>query len=93
MLVEVSEKYQEFVSQKTRQSKDASNEKELPASNNDTLLDFAGAVINKNVSAAKNSAVKPNVIDELGDIFSDGSSSNIAAPLKPVSLIQNGKYV
>ncbi|XP_045536554.1 ADP-ribosylation factor-binding protein GGA3 [Papilio machaon] len=88
VLVEVSEKYQEFVSQKTPQLKGA---KDMQVTNHDTLLDFAGAIINKNVDVAKTTATvnKANVIDELGDIFSHGSSSNIAAPLKPVSLIQN----
>ncbi|XP_013165200.1 PREDICTED: ADP-ribosylation factor-binding protein GGA3 isoform X1 [Papilio xuthus] len=88
VLVEVSEKYQEFVSQKTQQLKGT---KDMQPTNNDTLLDFAGAIMNKNVGVAKNTTLvnKPNVIDELGDIFSDGNSSNIASPLKPVSLIQN----
>ncbi|CAH2980734.1 unnamed protein product [Chilo suppressalis] len=58
--------------------------------NNHSLLDFAGANVRTGDGDNPKNDAKNNVIDELGDIFSTGSSaSNIAEPLKPVNLMQN----
>ncbi|XP_068633735.1 ADP-ribosylation factor-binding protein GGA1 [Battus philenor] len=89
VLVEVSEKYNAFTSHKTPKSKAT---KEMLPVNSDTLLDFAGAPTNKNIGKKSKSpsVSKPNVIDELGDIFlNESGSNNIAEPLKPVTLMHN----
>ncbi|CAG5045130.1 unnamed protein product [Parnassius apollo] len=92
VLDEVFEKYNVFVSEKT-QNKHTNKPKvgEAQTANSDSLLDFAGASLNKNTGNTHTATnTKPNVIDELGDIFSNESgSNNIAEPLRPVSLIQN----
>ncbi|XP_053610120.1 ADP-ribosylation factor-binding protein GGA3 isoform X3 [Plodia interpunctella] len=57
---------------------------------NESLLDFAGANLGKGDGDVVQDVKKTkNVIDELGDIFSNESSGSIAEPLKPVSLIPN----
>lgn len=58
----------------------------------ESLLDFAGASARPAGDGAK-ATTKTNALDELGDIFStDGGGNNIAEPLKPVSLMPNGKF-
>ncbi|CAK1580478.1 unnamed protein product [Parnassius mnemosyne] len=87
VLDEVLERYNVFVSEKSSKPKAG----EAQTLNSDSLLDFAGASLNKNTGKTHSATdTKSNVIDELGDIFSNESgSNNIAEPLKPVSLIQN----
>lgn len=61
-------------------------------SNSNTLLDFAGADLNRDTNDKPNQSSK-STIDDLGDIFSsEAVSKNIADPIKPVSLLTNGNY-
>ncbi|KAI5633668.1 VHS domain-containing protein [Phthorimaea operculella] len=88
VLDEVNEKYNAFVAGSGRKQK-AKPPLESQASNNDSLLDFAGATpAGGDGDVPKKQIVKKNsVIDELGDIFSTDGGPSIAEPLKPVSLI------
>ncbi|CAH2048716.1 unnamed protein product, partial [Iphiclides podalirius] len=88
VLAEVFEKYHAFVAEKKAKVKKGL--KKYATTNSDTLLDFAGATRNPNMGNNRNMLAKSNVIDELGDIFSNESGSqNIAEPLKPVTLLHN----
>ncbi|GBP33758.1 ADP-ribosylation factor-binding protein GGA2 [Eumeta japonica] len=87
ILDEVFEKYNAFVDEEIHKIKKSKLESQL--TNGDSLLDFAGANItreDKNLPTCG----KKNSLDELGDIFStEASASNIAEPLKPVTLVVN----
>lgn len=95
VLDEVFEKYDSYA-KFTKEKKKNSNAKgtsteEGQSSNSESLLDFAGNVGKGDSSAVKSTAGKNTAIDELGDIFSSGSDSNIVEPLKPVTLMLSGK--
>ncbi|CAG9786860.1 unnamed protein product [Diatraea saccharalis] len=85
-LDEVCVQYYAFVQERLTKT----NAKAVPTvNNNDSLLDFAGANFRNDGDNSK-SDDKKNVIDDLGDIFSSGSSgSNITEPLKPVNLMKS----
>nr|XP_026499778.1 ADP-ribosylation factor-binding protein GGA2 [Vanessa tameamea]XP_026499779.1 ADP-ribosylation factor-binding protein GGA2 [Vanessa tameamea] len=84
VLDEVFDKYNKFVSDMKIKSKGSKTE--VQTANSDSLLDFAGANINRHESDKPKNA-NNTVIDELGDIFSNESANNIAEPLKPVNLM------
>ncbi|KAJ8731233.1 hypothetical protein PYW07_004397 [Mythimna separata] len=89
VLDEVFEKYDaysKFTKEKKKKSTQTSPE-EGQTPNSESLLDFAGNVGKGDSSAIRSTASKHTAIDELGDIFSSGSTSNIVEPLKPVSLM------
>ncbi|KAJ2949231.1 hypothetical protein O0L34_g6182 [Tuta absoluta] len=92
VLDEVNDKYNAFVASSGRKQKPKAT-LEGQVSNNDSLLDFAGAAPRGAAprgggDVPKKQIVKKNsVIDELGDIFSTDGGPSIAEPLKPVSLI------
>ncbi|XP_053610118.1 ADP-ribosylation factor-binding protein GGA3 isoform X1 [Plodia interpunctella] len=88
VLDEVFEQYNAFVADKEEKVK--SQPLLTPDPANESLLDFAGANLGKGDGDVVQDVKKTkNVIDELGDIFSNESSGSIAEPLKPVSLIPN----
>lgn len=84
---EVAAQYNKFVKEKKEKTKPPV---EAQVSNNDSLLDFAGANVGK--ETPKNE-VKKDVMDDLGDIFSADGSSKIAEPLKPVNLMSSGTLI
>lgn len=63
------------------------------ASSSGSLLDFAGNAGKGDDAAVKSVASTHTAIDELGDIFSSESGSNIVEPLKPVNLMPSGKLL
>lgn len=84
VLDEVFAKYNRFVAEKNLKGKESKRELQ---SNSDALLDFAGSTRPQG-DKPKN---RSDVIDELGDIFSsDGATTNIAEPLKPVNVMPTG---
>ncbi|CAH2096017.1 unnamed protein product [Euphydryas editha] len=88
VLDEVFEKYNKFVSETKIKSK--ISKKAAQTTNGDSLLDFAGANTNRCEGEKPKNKGNNAVIDELGDIFSNESStSNIAEPLKPVNLMSS----
>lgn len=88
MLDEVFAKYNKFIAEKNLRSKELKRESQT---NSNALLDFAGANPRPEGEKPKNNS---EVIDELGDIFSsDGTTSNIAEPLKPVNMMPTGNYI
>ncbi|XP_021185479.3 ADP-ribosylation factor-binding protein GGA2 isoform X1 [Helicoverpa armigera] len=91
VLDDVFEKYDAYSKfkkdKKKKTTSQASSTDQAETSNSDSLLDFAGNVGKGDDSTVKSLASKNTAIDELGDIFSTGSDSNIVEPLKPVSLM------
>lgn len=87
MLDEISEKYNAFLADKKEKAK-SPVQTQVP--NSDSLLDFAGANVNKETPRSE---VKKDVMDELGDIFSADSGPSITEPLKPVSLMSCGMLI
>lgn len=89
------EKYNAFVSE--RKLKSTETTAAPVETNNESLLDFAGASARKgDGDNPKNETkvTKNNVIDELGDIFStESGTSSIAEPLKPVNLMPSGELL
>lgn len=85
VLDDVFNKYNKFVVEKRLQVIERGHQQ----TNSHSLLDFAGANPHRAEDAPR---TRSNAIDDLGDIFSnDGSTSNIAEPLKPVNLMCTGK--
>ncbi|XP_034831773.1 ADP-ribosylation factor-binding protein GGA1 [Maniola hyperantus] len=83
VLDEVFDKYNKFVAGKRYKPKET--EREPHGSNSHSLLDFAGANAHRSEEPKNKSN---NAMDELGDIFSnDSSTNNTAELLKPVNLM------
>lgn len=91
VLDEVFEKYNEFVNETKTKINETPQTTTSTETNNETLLDFAGANVRRPDGDAPKPAPKNNVIDELGDIFAtESGAGNIAEPLKPVNLMPGG---
>ncbi|XP_050684925.1 ADP-ribosylation factor-binding protein GGA3 [Leptidea sinapis] len=87
VLDEVFEKYNSFVIER-KKSKNKKNCVTQPSS--DSLLDFAGAVVNDQDQNTSNGTKDVVAIDELGDIFSnDNSLRSDVELLKPVNLFSH----
>ncbi|CAB3227145.1 unnamed protein product [Arctia plantaginis] len=94
VLDEVIERYNSYCKHKKEKKahmNDTKPKEHTQGTNSESLLDFAGANVSSGGGDVSNNSMystKNNAIDELGDIFStETASSNIAEPLKPVSLI------
>ncbi|KAG6444506.1 ADP-ribosylation factor-binding protein GGA3 [Manduca sexta] len=89
VLDEVCARYKAFAIERKKRGRVYPNAPK-PATNTESLLDFAGAnVNNEEEKETKQVNPKKNALDELGDIFSAGADANIVEPLKPVNAMPN----
>ncbi|VVC97522.1 unnamed protein product [Leptidea sinapis] len=87
VLDEVFEKYNSFVIER---KKSKNKKKCVTQPSSDSLLDFAGAVVNDQDQNTSNGTKDVVAIDELGDIFSnDNSLRSDVELLKPVNLFSH----